>query len=57
LDRAKAFIQVKAQQVKEAYAPFWQVQQNAKQIRDAFLKDSIEQHLANTRNIDKATAL
>jgi hypothetical protein len=54
-DRARAIIQAKAK-VKEAYALLRQVQQNGKHIRNAFLEDRAE-HLANTRNIDKATAL
>jgi hypothetical protein len=54
-NRAEAIIQAKAQ-VKEAYALLRKVQANAKQIRDTFLEDCAE-HLANTRNIDKATAL
>ena len=54
-NRAEAIIQAKTQ-VREAYALLRQVQQHAKQIRDAFLEDRAE-HLANTQNIDKATAL
>jgi hypothetical protein len=54
-NRAEAIIQAKAQ-VREAYALLRQVQQHAKQIRDAFLEDRAE-HLANTQNIDKAAAL
>ena len=37
-------------------ALLWSVQKDAKQIRDAFLEDHAE-HLAETRQIDKETAL
>ena len=54
-NRAEAIIQAKAQ-LKEAYSVLRQVQQNATKIRESFLDDRAE-HLANTRNIQKETAL
>lgn len=54
-DRAKAIINAKAQ-VKEAYTLLQTVQRNAKAIRESFLEDQAK-HLAETRQIDKATAL
>jgi hypothetical protein len=53
--RAEAILQAKAQ-LKEAYAVLRQVQRDAKKIRDSFLDDRAE-HLASTRQIDKATAV
>ena len=54
-NRAEAIIHAKAQ-LKAAYAVLRQVQRDAKKIRDSFLDDRAE-HLAETRQIDKATAV
>jgi hypothetical protein len=54
-NRAEAIIHAKAQ-LKAAYAVLRQVQRDAKKIRDSFL-DNRAEHLAETRQIDKATAV
>ena len=54
-EHSEAIIQARIQ-VKEAYATLRKIQQDARCIQKSFLEDLAE-HMADTRQMEKATAL